>query len=171
MIINYTSPEQTTGDELINIQASNIREGIWKFRLTGEYIVNGNYYAWIPQRELLDADTKFLSPVEDTTLTIPSTASGAISVAYYNQNNNSVVGESGRGYTRDGRIKPEIAAGGVNALVVRPGGGTTTITGASVAGAVVAGGCALIFQWAIVDGNDPTLNSNQIKSYIIRGAR
>ena len=170
MIVNFTSPEQTTGDGLISIQASNIREGIWKFRLTGEYIVNGNYYAWIPQRELIDADTKFLSPVEDTTLTLPSTASGAISVAYYNQNNNSVVGESGRGYTRDGRIKPEIAAGGVNALVARPGGGTTTITGASVGGAVVAGGCALILQWAIVDGNDPTLYSNQIKSYIISGA-
>ena len=170
MIVNFTSPEQTTGDGLISIQASNIREGIWKFRLTGEYIVNGNYYAWIPQRELIDADTKFLSPVEDTTLTLPSTASGAISVAYYNQNNNSVVGESGRGYTRDGRIKPEIAAGGVNALVARPGGGTTTITGASVGGAVIAGGCALILQWAIVEGNDPTLYSNQIKSYIISGA-
>lgn len=170
MIVNFTNPEQTTGDGLISIKASNLREGIWRFRLTGEYIVNGNYYAWIPQRELLDESTRFLTPVEDTTLTLPSTARGAISVAYYNQNNNSVVGESGRGYTRDGRIKPEIAAGGINASVTKPGGGIASISGASVAGAVVAGGCALILQWAIVDGNDPTLYANQIRSYIISGA-
>lgn len=170
MIVNFTNPDQYTGDGLISIRASNLREGIWKFRLTGEYIVNGNYYAWIPQRELIDADTKFLSPVEDTTLTLPSTSRGSISVAYYNQNNNSVVGESGRGYTRDGRVKPDIAAGGVSATVAKPGGGTTVITGTSVAGAVVAGGCTLILQWAIADGNDPTLYSNQIQSYIISGA-
>lgn len=170
MVVDFTNPEQTTGDGLIFIQASNLREGIWKFRLTGEYVVNGNYYAWIPQRELIDKDTKFLTPVEDTTLTLPSTAKEAISVAYYNQNNNSIVGESGRGYTKDGRIKPEIAAGGLNAIVAKPGGGTTTITGSSVAGAVVTGGCALVLQWAIVDGNDPTLYANQIKSYIISGA-
>lgn len=170
MIVNFTSPEQSTGDGLIEIQAFNLREGIWKFRLIGEYIVRGNYYAWIPQRELLDSETKFLNPVEQTTLTLPSTSVGAISVAYYNQNNNSVVAESGRGYDRRGLIKPDIAAGGINALVTTPGGGTKTITGSSVGGAIVAGGCALILQWAIVDGNDPTLYSNQIKSYIISGA-
>ena len=170
MIVNITNPEQTTGDGFIFIQATNLREGIWRFRLTGEYIVNGNYYAWIPQRELIDPETKFLNPVEYTTLTLPSTAKGAISVAYYNQNNNSIVGQSGRGYSRDGNIKPEIAAGGVNAIVTRPGGGTTTITGSSVGGAVVAGGCTLLLQWAIVDGNDPTLYANQVKTYIISGA-
>lgn len=170
MIVNFTNPEQTTGDGLISIKASNLREGIWRFRLTGEYIVNGNYYSWIPQRELLDETTRFLTPVEDTTLTLPSTSRGAISVAYYNQNNNSVVGESGRGYTRDGIIKPEIAAGGINAPVTKPGGGMTSISGSSVAGAVVSGGCTLILQWAIVDGNDPTLYANQIRTYIVSGA-
>ncbi|MDU2673836.1 MAG: S8 family serine peptidase [Clostridium sp.] len=171
MIVNFTNPEQSTGDGLIYIRASNLREGIWKFRLTGEYIVNGNYYSWIPQRELLDSETRFLSPVEYTTLTLPSTSQGALSVAYYNQNNNSVVGESGRGYTRDNNIKPDIAAGGVNAVVTSTGGGKKIITGSSVAGAVVSGGCALILQWAIVDGNDPTLYASQVRSYVISGAK
>ena len=97
--------------------------------------------------------------------------SGALSVAYYNQNNNSVVGESGRGYTRDNNIKPDIAAGGVNAVVTSTGGGKKIITGSSVAGAVVSGGCALILQWAIVDGNDPTLYASQVRSYVISGAK
>lgn len=170
MIINFISPDYITGDSLIIVKATNLREGIWKFRLTGRYIVDGKYYAWIPQRELLDEDTKLLNSTDNTTLTAPSTAAGAISVAYYNQNNNSVVSESGRGYTRDNRIKPDIAAGGVNATIIKPGGGTGVATGGSVAGAVVTGGCALILQWAIVDKNQESIYTPEVKSYIISGA-
>lgn len=171
MIVNFTSPELTTGDSLIFIRAYNLRAGIWKFRLTGQYIVEGKYYAWIPQRELIDNETKFLNPIEYTTLTLPSTSRGAISVSYYNQNNNATLSESGRGYTRDDRIKPDIAAGGSNALVTNPGGKTSLMTGSSVAGAVVSGCCALILQWAVTDGNYPDIYSTQIRSYIISGAK
>ena len=171
MIVNFTSPELSTGDSLIFIRAYNLRAGIWKFRLTGQYIVEGKYYAWIPQRELLDDETKFLNPVGYTTLTLSSTSSGAISVAYYNQEDNSVISESGRGYTRYGMIKPDIAAGGFNAIVTNPGGGTAVISGSSVAGAVVTGCCALIVEWAVTDGNYPGIYSSQIKTYIISGAK
>ena len=171
MIVNFTSPELSTGDSLIFIRAYNLKAGIWKFRLTGQYIVDGKYYAWIPQRELLDSETKFLNSVGYTTLTLSSTSSGAISVAYYNQDDNSVISESGRGYTRYGMIKPDIAAGGFNAIVTNPGGGTSVISGSSVAGAVVAGCCALILQWAVVDKNYPDIYAAQIKTYIISGAK
>ena len=171
MIVNFNSPELSTGDTLIFIRAYNLRPGIWKFRLTGEYIVDGNYYAWIPQRELIDDETKFLNPVEYTTITLPSTSNNAISVGYYNQNNNSIVSESSNGYTRYGSIKPDIVAGGSNALVTIPGGATSVMSGSSVAGAVVAGCCALILQWAVTDGNYPGIYSSQIKTYIISGAK
>lgn len=171
MIVNFTSPELTTGDSLIFIRAYNLRAGIWKFRLTGQYIVEGKYYAWIPQRELIDNETKFLNPTEYTTITLPSTSRGAISVSYYNQNNNAILSESSRGYTRDDRIKPDIAAGGSRALVTNPGGTTSLMTGSSVAGAVVSGCCALILQWAVTDGNYPDIYSTQIRSYIISGAK
>lgn len=171
MIVNFNSPELSTGDTLIFIRAYNLRPGIWKFRLTGEYIVEGNYYAWIPQRELIDDETKFLNPVEYTTITLPSTSNNAISVGYYNQNNNSIVSESSNGYTRYGSIKPDIVAGGSNALVTIPGGATSVMSGSSVAGAVVAGCCALILQWAVTDGNYPGIYSSQIKTYIISGAK
>lgn len=170
MIVNFISPDYITGDSLIIIKASNLREGIWKFRLKGKYIVDGKYYVWIPQRELLDEETKLLNSTSNTTLTVPSTSSGSISVSYYNQNNNSVVSESGRGYTRDNRIKPDIAAGGINATVIKPGGGTGLATGGSVAGAVVAGGCALILQWAVVNKNQQAIYTPQVRAYIIAGA-
>ena len=133
--------------------------------------MDGRYWAWLPQRELLDKDTEFFDPIQRTTLTIPATARGVATTAYYNQDLNTTVTQSGRGYTRDGRIKPDIAAGGVNALVIQPGGGTTTVTGSSVATSVLAGCCALILQWAIVKKNDPEARARKIISYIIRGAK
>ncbi|MCQ2969312.1 MAG: S8 family serine peptidase [Clostridium sp.] len=171
MNIIFASPEFTTGDTLIYIRAKNLREGIWRFRLTGKYIVNGNYYAWIPQRQLLDSDTKFLDPIDNSTITLPSTSPSSISVAYYDQNSNSIVSESGRGYTRIGIIKPDVAAGGINAVAPNVGGGTKIVSGASVAGAVVAGSCALILQWAIVNGNNNNLYAVQVRAYIRAGAR
>lgn len=168
--IQYLLPEEITGDELIRVSITDIKEGIWQFRLIGEYIVNGKYDAWLPQRELLIGDTRFLNSNQYTTLMIPSTSRNIITTAYYDQNNNSVVGESGRGYTRDGRIKPDIASGGVNAKTTSPGGGTITVSGSSVGAAVLAGACALLMQWGIVDKKDITMYAPKIKTYLIRGA-
>ncbi|GFZ34067.1 hypothetical protein CSC2_45930 [Clostridium zeae] len=170
MTVEYSIPENTTGDERIVIRAQDIREGIWQFKLNGDLVVNGRYDAYLLQRDLLAPDTKFLSGNQYTTLTIPSTSRRVISVAYYNQNNNATVGESGRGYTRDNRVKPDIAAGGVNALTTDVGGGTVTVSGSSVAGAVTAGCCALLLQWGVVEKNDPTMYAANIKTYLYRGA-
>lgn len=170
MLIRYYIPEEVTGDQLIRIKAENLKEGIWQFKLIGDYIVDGRCHSWIPQRDLLQGDTRFLNSNQYTTLALPSTSRRSIAVAYYNQNNNATVGKSGRGYTRDERIKPDIAAGGINALVLAPGGGTRRASGSSVAGAVVTGCCAQLLQWGIVDGNDPTMYSVKIKTYLTRGA-
>ena len=171
MRIIYDLSDRINGWERITIFAINLREGIWQFKLYGDYIVTGKYYAWIPQRSLLDADTKFLNTTPDATLTIPSTAKDVVSVAYYNQNNDSTVGASGRGFPINSEIKPTIAAGGVNASVIRLNNQVGTATGSSVAMSIVAGICALILEWAIVRGNDPNIRVQGVISYIIRGAR
>ncbi|SHI70829.1 Subtilase family protein [Clostridium cavendishii DSM 21758] len=167
--VKYDIPEALTGDEKITINARNIREGIWTFKLIGELVVTGDFNSYLLQRELLAPDTKFLNPDPYGTLTIPSTSSYGISVGFYNQNNNSNVAESGKGYTRDGRVKPDLAAGGINAVVADGNSGTKVISGSSVAAAVVAGCSALIFQWGIINGNDVNLYSTKLKTYLIGG--
>ena len=169
MTITIDAPEEATGDERIEIKAFGIREGIWQVRLTGDYIVDCKYDAWLPQLSLLAPDTKFLNSDQFITLTSPSTAHSIISAAYYNQNNNFIVPSSGRGYTRDGRIKPDLAAGGINADVAAVGGGVVKQSGASVAGAIVTGCCALMLQWGIVDKNDKNMYMTKLKTYLIRG--
>ena len=169
--VTYDSPDEFTGDDKFVIKMEGITEGVWRFILTGNNIVDGKYYAWILQRELLAEDTRFLNPSPYTTLTIPGTAKTIINTSYYNQNNGAIVSESGRGYTMKDYIQPIITAGGINAITTKPGGGTITMSGASVAGAILAGCCALIIQWAVVDGNDPQMYATKLQAYIIRGAR
>ena len=50
MAINYSIPDYLNGDELITIRAKGLKEGIWRFILYGEYIVDGKYWAWLPQK-------------------------------------------------------------------------------------------------------------------------
>lgn len=169
--IAYFFPEEITGDEVIRIDIRNARGGIWKFTLYGDIIVNGRYDAWLYQRELLKEGTKFLAPSQNVTLTIPATSKKVISCAYYDQNNETIVAASGRGFTREHTLKPELAAGGINALTVSKGGGTTRVSGSSVGAAVTAGAVALILEWGIVKGNDPTLYSTKVKTYLIRGTK
>lgn len=171
MQIDFKLPDDRTGDEIITIKAVDIKEGIWQFRLHGDFIIDGRYWSWLPQRSLLDPETKFLNPTQYTTITVPATAQSAIVAAYYNQNNNATVGQSGRGFTRDERIKPDVAAGGINAAIVKPGGGVGVASGSSVASAILAGCCALVYEWGIVNGNDKNLYTRKLRSYIIRGAQ
>lgn len=171
MEVKYFVYNYTNGDELILVKARNLKEGIWKFKLYGKLVVNGQYYAWLPQRALLEENTKFLNPSQFTTLTIPSTAKDVISVAYYNQNNDTVVSTSGRGYTLDNRVKPDIAAGGVNAMVIGKDGKIESASGSSVATAIVTGIVSLILEWSIVLGNEKDISMSNLISYIIRGAK
>ncbi|WP_392485988.1 S8 family serine peptidase [Haloimpatiens sp. FM7315] len=168
--VQYFIPEEITGDELIEVSISNVTGGIWKFRLIGDYIVSGRYDMWIPQRSLLKEGTRFLMSTPYVTITVPSTAEMIISSGFYDQNTESLVSSSGKGYTRDHRIKPDIVAGGVNAKTTEPGGGVTLVSGSSVGAAVTAGAAALLLEWGIVNGNDETMYSNKLKTYLIRGA-
>ncbi|MEQ8198637.1 MAG: S8 family peptidase, partial [Clostridiaceae bacterium] len=169
MNVQYSIPEEKSGDEKILIIARNIREGIWLFRLTGDVVSTGVYHAWLSQREILAPKTAFIKSVPSITLTTPSCSSRAISVSFYNQNNDSIEEDSGRGYTTENAIKPDFAAGGVRALTVAAGGGNIVISGSSVAGAVTAGCVAVLLEWGIVKGNDKELYGEKVKTYMIRG--
>ncbi|MDU1442765.1 MAG: S8 family peptidase [Clostridium cochlearium] len=170
VFVEYYLPEELTGDELILVKIENIREGIWRFNLIGDLIVNGRYDAWLPQEPIIDKETKFLNSTPYTTIQMPSPSRNILSTSFYDQNNNSILGESSRGYTRDGRVVPDVTTGGLNIKTIDTSGNVVTVSGSSAASAIYAGACALMFQWGIVDGNDPTLYAVKLKTYFIRGA-
>ncbi|MEG0772442.1 S8 family peptidase [Clostridium sp.] len=168
--VEYSLPDEKTGDEVVVIYIANSREGIWQIRLYGEYIVNGRYDVWLPQKELLNGDTRFINPDAYTTVAAPGTALNIITTAFYNQGNVSVTPDSGRGYTRDGRVQPIIATGGVDVATTFLNNETISVTGSSAASAVLAGACAMILEWGIVKGNDLGLYGPTIAAYLITGA-
>lgn len=149
-----------------------VEEGLWRIRLTPREIVEGNYDFWLPSAGVLSRSTRFLRPSPQTTLTIPSTAAGVISVGAYDDAYQSYADFSGRGFTRKtNQVKPDLAAPGVGIVTAKSGGGYEPVTGTSFATPFVTGSAALLMQWGIVEGRDPFLYGEKIKAYLRRGAR
>lgn len=145
--------------------------GIWNLLITPIKIVDGSYNLWLPSQAAIGSGTAFLRPIEETTLTIPSTTSKLLSVGAYDARFLTMASFSGRGYTRvTNLVKPDVVAPGVNIISTAPGGGYTTKSGTSMAAPYASGLAALMMEDGIVNGNDPFLFGSKIIAYMHREA-
>lgn len=145
--------------------------GQWRFRLIPERIADGRVNFWMPTHTILNSGTRFLYPSPEHTLTIPSTALRAISVAAYDSIRNVYADFSGRGNNINGIGKPDLAAPGVGIRTAAPGNQYVTVDGTSFAAPFVTGSSALLMQYGIVDGNDLFLYGEKVKAYLRYGAQ
>lgn len=148
-----------------------IDKGQWKVLIHPKQIVSGVVDAYLPIRASLTGNVEFLNPTEFGTLTIPSTAEGLITVAAYDQNVDDFAYFSGRGYTANDQIKPDLAAPGVDIYTAYPGNDYSFASGTSMAVPFVSGSACLLMQWGIVNENDPFLYGEKLKASLIRGAK
>ncbi|MBP1736162.1 MAG: hypothetical protein H6Q60_43 [Oscillospiraceae bacterium] len=172
----YGQPTHQTVRQEIYImlygQSNPVTPGVWQLVIRGVEIVDGLVEMWLPTLEDVSANTSFLKPDVELTLTIPSTAGSVISVGGYQSNLNISAPFSGRGRNVDGRsLKPDLVAPAVGIFAPAAGGGYDTFTGTSVAAPFVTGSVALMMQWGIVRGNDPFLYNQRVKAFLQRGAR
>lgn len=179
LLIYYGEPQPYSVRQEIYISflpvQSYVDSGVWRIVLTPRRIVDGMYQMWLPSLTALNVGTSFLTPNSSTTLTIPSTASLAVTVAAYDAMTFSYADFSGRGpaavYEGSDVPKPDLAAPGVLVNAPVPGGGYRAFSGTSFAAPFVTGSAALLMEWGIVQGNDPYLYGEKVKAYLRRGAR
>lgn len=160
--------EKDAGDPLIFLRFADPTPGIWTVTLTASARGpngNGIYHMWLPIEEFLEQSVTFLQPSPDVTLTEPANASEVITISAYDSYTDSWYASSGRGFSRSGGIKPDLAAPGVG---VHTALGETD--GSCMAVSLAAGCVAQFLEWAIVDGNAFAVDSRGTKSFLIQGA-
>ena len=165
--VAYILTGTASTEQLLRLHFQMPSQGIWTVFLSRR----GNegeipYNAWLPITDFLTGSVYFLTPNPYITLTEPSASTDAIAVAAYQDSNNSIYPAAGRGYTSLGGIKPDIAAPGVMISSIL---GETS--GSDIATAIVGGAAAQYMQWAVVEGNQPNANTQDLKNFLIRGAR
>lgn len=171
VIVEDILMEESTGDQVVVMRFRAPAEGIWKLRIFQDPEIVNPYHIWLPIREFLSADTRFLSPEPDMTLCSPANSNLSITAGGYNHKDNSMYAQSSRGYTRTGRVKPDVAAPSVNVFGAWKNNIYMNMTGTSVGAAHLAGAVALILDWAVTKGNYSQINTRIMKQMIIRGAK
>lgn len=169
--VNNILFEEETGDPVILVRFKNAMPGIWHFRLMSIDRENVTFNVWLPADNLISNDTYFLEPDPNITITSPGNGVFQLTVTAYNQENNSILLESSRGYNRLGIVKPDIAAPGYNLDCAILNNGYGALTGTGAATAHTTGIVAMILEWAVVRGNYVTITGNNISSLIVRGAQ
>ena len=168
--VDYDLAEDRTGAQLIQIRFIQPTAGVWRIRIYGNETNLGPYDMWLPIRQFLDSNTYFLKPDPYNTLTEPSAADLVITVGAYQASDVSYFLESGRGFTRNNRVKPDFLAPGVNIQGTVFPGRYESQSGTSIAAAIASGAVAQLFTWAFTLGNDTNISASVIKNYFIRGA-
>ncbi|WMT79860.1 bifunctional germination protease/germinant receptor pseudoprotease CspBA [Terrisporobacter mayombei] len=148
-----------------------MNSGIWRLKFRPIKIVNGQIDLYLPTSEGISANTRFLSPSNILTVTVPGTATRVITVGSFDSRTDTVSIFSGRGDVSLGVYKPDILAPGENILSFLPGGTTGALTGTSMATPHVTGVCALLMEWGIVKRNDLYLYSQRSKALLLDNAR
>ncbi len=160
--IYHRAHDPADGDNHVNIFLyPEAPAGVWELRLRAEDVVDGRYHVWVERdsgrpnsQSRLDADD--VDPY-GTTGTICNGLRG-IAVGAYDAHDaeRPMTRFSSAGPTRDGRVKPDIAAPGARILAARSssrrlGRATPPLTrqsGTSMASPHVAGTLALMFEAA-----------------------
>lgn len=168
--IDYRIAETVSGYEVIFIRFLTPSEGVWQIRAYSIAGISGEFNAWLQLKDFIKGEVFFLRSEPDTTLTEPSAAFSPISVGAYNHITGGIAVDSGRGYTSDDRVKPDIVAPGVNVYGPAVGGGFILKSGTSISAAHTAGAAALFLTWGVYYGNDILMTNSKIKTILIRGA-
>ena len=180
LTLDYRIAGKESGDLLIFFRFTRPAEGIWTVLVYPEMAITGAFHMWLPIQPLAGKDIRFLEPNPDTTVTEPGNTQLAITVGGYNGLSAARYLASGRGFSGTGQVKPELCAPGVEVegasnrpsipqIDMQPNGNFEKRTGTSAAAAITGGAAALVLEWGVIRDNAPTMNSVEVRNFLIRG--
>ena len=162
----------SSGSQFIFMRFENPMSGIWRILIRNSLDIRETFHIWLPVRGFISDETYFLRPDPDTIITDPGNARYTITVTANDHTKNSIYIHASRGYSLSGRIKPDLAAPGVNILGASVSGRRLTrMSGTSVSAAHLAGAAAILLNWGVLNANYPYLNTPVLKSIFVRGAQ
>ena len=132
---------------------------------------NVDFHMWLPVQGLISEETYLLEPSPYNTVTAPGDSLESITVTAYQYRDNSLYVQASRGFMPDGNVVPQVAAAGVQSRVAQLNGRLGRASGTSLSAALTGGAAALLFEWAVVRGNQPYFTGSSVKNYITRGAK
>lgn len=168
--VDYRLLVEKSTSELVFFRFDAPAPGIWKIIVEPLNVIDGQYHIWLPVTEFLGGEVFFLESDPFCTLTTPSNTDSPVIVSYYNGSTDGLAQMSGRGFTRTGRINPDITAPGIDITGALPGNRFSPRSGSCAAAAVTAGAVALMLEWLVYIKKAPGVDSYQVKSLLILGA-
>ncbi len=170
--MKLTYPWVLSGRERIEIKLKDIKPGVWTLRLMPEFLINGGYDLYLPNKNLMAQNTRVIDPDSVATITTYAQGEAVITVGTYNDKTDSMWLGSSKGESLTSNIKPDIVAAGVDIISTYINNSYNTATGTGVSSSVVSGVILLIIEY-LVDQSDFTrisLFTQVIKTYLMLGA-
>ncbi len=138
--------DSDTGCQIIRFRMQNPFKGEWLIKIKGIAIIEGLYNIWLPKTGMILPQTVLVPANPFGTIYNTSATAELITVACYDKRSLSPTASSGRGFTRDGRIKPDFMVPGVDVPGPLPDNSWGLATGTAVASAITIGVTSLVYE-------------------------
>ncbi|MGL5331043.1 MAG: bile acid germinant receptor pseudoprotease CspC [Peptostreptococcaceae bacterium] len=170
--MQFIYPWLQSGTQELIIKLKNIKPGIWTLRLVPDFIINGRFDVYLPNRNLIDKDTRIIDPNSTSTITLMGNSKRVITVGAYNDKADSMWIGSSKGSLFNPEVKPDIVAPGVDIIGSFINNSYNTATGTGVSSSLTSGVLAILMEYI----NTQTVNSKLslytkvLKTYLMLGA-
>ncbi len=170
--MRYVYPWIKSGNQELIISLKNIKPGIWTLRMFPEFIINGNYNVYLPNKNLISPQTRFTDSSSEATITSLGIIKKLITVGAYNDRTDSIWIGSSKGPVVKRPIKPDIVAPGVDIIGPYQNDAYNTATGTGVSSSIVTGVVAIMMSYIISQEEESRnlLFSEPLKTFLMLGA-
>lgn len=166
-------PWIASGKQRLEIKLKDVKPGVWTLRLKPEFIVTGQYDIYLPNKNIISEDTRFLDPDSVATISMYAASRDFITVGTFDDKTDSMWLGSSKGPIRGIGIKPDIVVAGVDIISTFINNDYNTGTGTGVSSSITCGVLALIVEYLVLQLKEPKLilYPQVLKTYLMLGAR